>query len=94
MTAPLEIVLTCGQDVMRDIEIGFWFLRSAWERGSDAPRHYYPDAERPLNVPTQSVGTSISLTAFEMTSRRCLFDERSEEKYHVFSAGYRPGKIG
>jgi len=35
-----------------------------------------------------------SLTAFEMTSRRCHFDEHSEEKSPGVSSGYYPEKIG
>jgi hypothetical protein len=35
-----------------------------------------------------------SLTAFEMTSRRCHFDEHSEEKSPGVSSGYDPETIG
>jgi hypothetical protein len=54
-----ETVRGAGLVTARTERPFFWFLRSAWERESDAPRHHYPDAERPLNIPTQSVETSI-----------------------------------
>ncbi len=48
-------------------ELFFSFPRSAWECRGDAPRRAWDtrDAERPLCIPTRSVGTSRKITALE-----------------------------